>query len=122
MTELPYPLATQTWVPSESMASGPLNPYLGPFITMTNAPVDAKSSVTESPLALATQTCVPSDAIATGVWIPSARGDVLGPTCVAARDAEATLGWSVAAPAAENDPPSAARRIAPVAARARRYG
>ena len=40
-------------------------------ITLTSAPVEARSSVTELPSTFATQTCVPSEAMATGPLNPS---------------------------------------------------
>ena len=58
--------ATQTWVPSEETASGPLNPSLEPERTWTRAPVEALSSVTELALPFVTQTWVPSEEMALG--------------------------------------------------------
>ena len=49
VTELPSKFATQTWVPSEAMATGSENPYLEAEMTWTRAPVEALSSVTELP-------------------------------------------------------------------------
>ena len=43
MTESPPLLVTHTSVPSEEMAYGPLNPYLGPLISFTRAPAAAFS-------------------------------------------------------------------------------